>query len=115
MRPFAGVCLADPPDFVAVRRSLADFPVLSSLQVVQFGNCQDLSKFFTRMRNAIAHKHLKFSCDSRDLAAVIITMSDGKWDQKTKTRTFDWEITINGADLGILSRYVAHRVIAARL
>jgi hypothetical protein len=120
------VSLEDPPNFQAVRQSLPEFPLLPSLKIFQFHNCGNLSKFFKRLRNAIAHRRLKFSNDSRDPAAETITMQDRlAARRKCVTRhnlkrfpndkPIDWEISISGEDLERLSRYIAHRVIAENL
>jgi HEPN pEK499 p136 len=111
-KPLESVSLAPPSYFFAVHQSLPDFPLLPSLKIVQFENCTNLTRFFRRLRNAIAHRRIDFSSDSRDIAAVIITLRDKPQD---RNRPIDWEIELSAEDLEQLSRYIAHRVIDAHL
>lgn len=118
--PLKAVSLSNPPDFQAVRQSLPAFPLLPSLAVVLFGNCSDLSRFFTRLRNAISHKHLTFSGDpdSRCLSKVTLTFKDReKWKGGSKQQrdAFDWEISMNAEDLEKLIRYVGEDIINRQL
>jgi hypothetical protein len=101
-----------PPDyFLSVREAFHDFPLLPSLTIAQFGNCNNLGRFFTRIRNAIAHRHLEFSTDSRILSDEIITMRD----KPSEKAPVDWEIRMNGEDLEALGRYIANLLIRTHL
>ena len=118
--PLKAMSLSNPPDFQAVRQSLPAFPLLPSLTVAMFENCSDLSRFFTRLRNAISHKHLTFSGDpdSRCLTKVILTFKDRKtWKRGSKQQrdAFDWEIAMNAEDLETLIRYVGEDIISRQL
>jgi HEPN pEK499 p136 len=117
--PLKEVSLANPPDFQAVRKSLPAFPLLPSLTVALFEDCSDLSRFFTRLRNAISHKHLTFSGDpdSRCPAKVMLTFKDReRWKRGPKlSEAFDWEITMNAEDLEKLIRYVGEDIINRQL
>ena len=97
----------------AVRRSLPDFPILPSLTVALFEKCSNLSRFFTRLRNSISHKHLTFSGDpdSRCPTNVMLTFKD----RKNDNTPFDWEITMNAEDLEKLIRYVGDDIINRQL
>gem|GEM_PF-2501661 len=102
----------NPPDyFLNVRQALPEFPLLPSLEILQLQKCTNLSRFFKRLRNAIAHRNLSFSNDSRDLATEIITLKD----RKNEYAPFDWEIRISAEDMERLSRYVSQRVIDENL
>jgi hypothetical protein len=111
--PLKAVNLTDPPDFRALRQSLPEFPELPSLTVTLFGKCPNLSRFFTRLRNAISHKHLTFSGDpdSRSLMDVMLTFKD----RKNETEPFDWEISMTASDLERLIRYVGEDIINRQL
>jgi hypothetical protein len=111
--PLKAVSLTNPPDFQAVRRSLPDFPILPSLTVALFEKCSNLSRFFTRLRNSISHKHLTFSGDpdSRCPTNVMLTFKD----RKNDNTPFDWEITMNAEDLEKLIRYVGDDIINRQL
>lgn len=118
--PLKAVGLTNPPDFEAVRQRLPAFPQLPSLTVALFENCSDLSRFFTRLRNAIAHKQLTFSGDpdSRCLTKVILTFRDREtWKRGSKRQrdAFDWEIAMNAEDLEKLIRYVGEDIINRQL
>lgn len=87
---------------------------LPSLQVTRFGGCRDLKRFFTRIRNAVSHKHLEFSGtdpDSRILADVKVTLKDCPKGKHCGPSDFDWEVTMTAEDLEKLSRYIADEVI----
>jgi hypothetical protein len=102
----------DPPDyFLAVYRSLPEFPPLPSLEISKFQNCGNLSKFFKRLRNAIAHRRLDFSNNSRDSEAEVITLRD----RPHRNKPIDWEIKMSAGDMERLSRYIAQRVIDENL
>ncbi len=87
-----------------------------SLQVAMFGRCEDLGKFFRRIRNAVSHKHLEWSGDpdSPILADVKVTLKDrpnSKGKHREPPPDFDWKVTMTAEDLEKLSRYVANKVI----
>jgi len=113
--PLKAVSLTNPPDFQAICQSLPAFPLLPSLTVALFEDCSDLSRFFTRLRNAVSHKHLTFSGDpdSRCLARVMLTFKDRKRRKRAlkASERFDWEITMNAEDLEKLIRYVGEDII----
>lgn len=102
------------PDLVAIQDKLRKQFGLSSLAVVKFDNCANVSRFFRRLRNAIVHKHLRFGGsdpDSKLLADVKVTLGD-----KPRTASdFDWEIAMTAEDLEKLSRFVAQEVITLGL
>ncbi len=114
--PLKLVTLSNPPDFRFVRQVLPTFPLLPSLTVVTFGDCRNLSKFFTRLRNSVSHKNFTFSGDpdSRCLSTVVLTFKDRKFDRK-KDAPFDWEVTINVEDLEKLIRYIGEDIIQRQL
>src|ERR1700694_1174566 len=63
----------DPSNIAMVRAMLVQRLSTPSLDIRKFGACNDLGKFFKRVRNAIAHKHLEFpgaDPDSRIRAAT---------------------------------------------
>lgn len=106
---FSKVKFNDPSNLSGIRAALIQRLPVPSVQVAKFGRCEDLSKFFTRVRNAVSHKHLEFSGpdpDSRILAEVTVTLTDGP-----RGKPFDWEISVTAEDLEKLSRYIACKVI----
>jgi hypothetical protein len=105
---WTAIALTNPPDFSDVRKSLPDFPLLPSLQVFKFEKSTNVGMFFERLRNAISHHRLDFSSESRDLASVSVKMHD-----KPMAGPVNWEIQISATDLGMLSQYVAGKVIQA--
>lgn len=110
--PFRKVKFKNGSNLSNVRALLIEHLSVNSLQVAKFGNCEDLGKFFDRVRNAVSHKHLEFGPDpdSRILADVTVTLKDcfpGK--------PFDWEISMTAEDLEKLSRYIADKVIGLGL
>ncbi len=103
------VTFADPSDRQDVATVVRQHLPLPSLDVVKFENCDNLRRFFKRLRNAISHKNLCFSgdADSKVLHEVKITFED----KPLHASVFDWEITMTAADVEALSRYVANIVI----
>jgi hypothetical protein len=76
---FSRVKFRDSSDLSLIRTMLIEELSIPSLEVARFGKCEDLGRFFERIRNAISHKHLDFSGtdpDSRVLAEVKITLKD---------------------------------------
>ena len=59
------------------------------------GRSSDLRDLLRHLRNAVAHRRLWFSCDSRDIADVDIEFKD----RKTESSPDDWGATINARDL----------------
>jgi hypothetical protein len=106
-RPLQSVSLDPPEKIQALHKSLPGFPPLPSLVLTRFEDCGNLGRFLKRLRNAIAHRRLDFSNDSRDLDEVLITMRDGLGQGGLAA----WEIIISAADLEKLSRYIASSVI----
>jgi hypothetical protein len=111
----------DPSDLSFIRTMLAEQLLIPSLEIVKFGRCEDLGRFFERTRNAISHKHLDFSGadpDSRILGDVTVTLKDcvpRKKDTPCHPSDFFWEIRMTAADLENLARYVADQVISLGL
>jgi hypothetical protein len=103
---FSFVSLTDPPDFLAVRKVLPDFPPLPSLQVRQFNNCKNVRRFFKRVRNAISHRRIDFSSESHDLNVVMISLAD-----VNDHLDIEWDISISAQDLLHLCRYIADEII----
>lgn len=117
---FSRVKFRDSSDLSLIRSMLIAEISIPSLEVAKFGKCEDLGKFFERIRNAISHKHLDFSGtdpDSRVLAEVKITLKDcvpkkqGKKHIPCGSPDFFWEIRMTAEDLEKLARYVADQVI----
>jgi hypothetical protein len=61
----------------------------------ELGSSPTLHDLLFHLRNAISHRRVWFSSDSRKLEEVRITFSD----QKPKENAVYWVATINGADL----------------
>jgi HEPN pEK499 p136 len=59
------------------------------------GSPANLEDLIRHLRNAISHRRLFFSSDSRELESVEITFMD----RRNPSGPDDWEATINAADL----------------
>lgn len=65
-------------------------------------NCAPtLDDLVNHIRNAAAHRHLKYSSDSSDLLKVELSLADGLPRTVAGSRTFEfyWRASINAADL----------------
>lgn len=89
-----------------VRDKLVSLLPIPSLKVEMFGRCKDVSDFFRRLRNAIAHKYIVFGSNSRSLPEVVVFLKD-----RIPGCPYDWEISMTARDLESLSRYIADRII----
>jgi hypothetical protein len=100
-------------DLDVVRDALKATLPIPSLTVTKFGRCKDVTGFFRRLRNAIAHKGIKFfgDPDSRFPAEVVVVLRD----RRNKDAPYDWEISMTAQDLEELSRYIAERIIEKNL
>jgi len=108
--PFAAIKLSSS----SVQTTLAANNIsLNTLQIIQFGSCKNLRRFFVRLRNAITHKRLEFNgdVDSKDLEKVTITLKD----RPSKKASDDWHIQMNVADLNSLACFVAQKIIQQEL
>jgi hypothetical protein len=111
---FSGIKFHDECDLAEIRATLIEHLPVPSLQVAKFHRCPDLKEFFTKVRNAISHKHIEFSGDpdSRVLADVVIRLKDCKPQGKDKPcGPFDWDITLSAADLENLIRHIGKKII----
>lgn len=107
-------CGSTPPDLEGACSQLRQRFAVSSLNVAKFGACANVSRFFKRLRNAIAHKNLSFSGpdpDSKSVKDVIVILKD----TPRGAKDFDWEISMTAEDLETLGRFVAREVISLGL
>ena len=59
------------------------------------GQAQNLYQLTKRLRNSVAHRHVSFSCDSREIDDVQITFRD----RKPSSKTDEWGVHISAPDL----------------
>src|SRR5260370_23769122 len=78
---FSKVKFKDPSNLSGIRAALIQHLPVPSVQVAKLGGCENLSRFFKSVRNAVSHKHMEFSGpgpapgpdpDSRILADVTV-------------------------------------------
>lgn len=65
--------LLTPP---MIREQINTVVPIPSLEVIRFGDCANVARFFRRIRNALSHKNIEFSSDSLNPSEVIITLQD---------------------------------------
>lgn len=61
----------------------------------QVGGSDDLDDLLRHLRNALSHRRVRFSSDSRELAGVDITF----WDRRNPDGPDDWSTSIRGDEL----------------
>jgi len=112
---FESIAFKNPSDLEGTKAQLIEHLPVPSVQITSFARCRNLSQFFKKVRNAISHKHLELSGvpDTRMLGEVTITLKDRR--QGDPPSAFDWEVSLTAKDLEELSRFVAHKIIDARL
>ncbi len=97
---FSKVKFKDPSNLSGIRAALIQHLPVPSVQVAKFGGCENLSRFFKRVRNAVSHKHIEFSGpgpgpgpDSRILADV--TVNNPKSSSLRRVLKLQWVVVMS--------------------
>src|SRR6266851_5444955 len=99
---FSKVKFKDPSNLSGIRAALIQHLPVPSVQVAKFGGCENLSRFFKRVRNAVSHKHIEFSGpgpgpgpdpDSRIL--VDVTVNNPKSSSLRRVLKLQWVVVMS--------------------
>ncbi|MBS1982666.1 MAG: hypothetical protein JST16_00725 [Bdellovibrionales bacterium] len=84
-----------------------------SLCLDPFKHCGNTSRFFTRVRNAIAHGRVDFDSNDRNPDKVMITLSDRPHGDKDNPPPIDWKIRLKAAELLLIAENLAEAIKAS--